>query len=191
MIELSKLEEWEEWIPKGERELYERDPENATVMELKFLTKEKRDHYQRLARKYQGQGLVSSADAKATRTLFSDHVRNIRNMKIGGVEIIDGGQLYDVDGFDLIQVEILDALMQRSSLEVGLAKKLRSASDSMSSHQTANADGGAAVATLQSPPTIQVAPEKSESSDFPMRRSGGSEVVMETPRRSSTSGRQI
>lgn len=159
-IVLSSIEEWEEWIPPGERALFERDPDGATAMDLKFMTKERREHYERLAKRYKGQGMVSSADKKATRQLFDDHVRDIRNLSVGGVEIIDGGQFYDVDGLDVLQLQVIQALMERSTLEEGLAKKLRQASASSLSPLKASGDGDAADATQVSPTITQEEPPK-------------------------------
>jgi hypothetical protein len=135
MRTFTKIDEWELWVPPvdGERELYETDPDEAVTMELRFLTKEQRDYYQRAAERYKRNGRTHSADEKAARQLLDENVRNIKNYGEEGNLVKTGAELFDFDGDNEIAVAVTTALFDRSSLEKGLAKKLRSRSDSCAS----------------------------------------------------------
>jgi hypothetical protein len=145
MRTFTKIDEWELWVPPvdGERELYETDPDEAVTMELRFLTKEQRDYYQRAAERYKRNGRTHSADEKAARQLLDENVRNIKNYGEEGNLVKTGAELFDFDGDNEIAVAVTTALFDRSSLEKGLAKKLRSRSDSCASHRKESDRGDA------------------------------------------------
>lgn len=188
--EFVKVDEWEDWVPpmEGERELYLKDPEDALVMELRFLTKEQRDHYERLANKHRKAGAMSSADVAAMRQMFSDNVRNIRNYIVDGAPVTTGDELFEVNGDTAMIMAVTQALMERSALDKGLAKKLRSGSASTRSRQPTREPGAAPGATPRSTPTIPEVQGRMGIYDCPTEPSAGSEVVIGGPTQSSTLG---
>jgi hypothetical protein len=159
--EFSKLDEWSEWVPAEERDEFESGDGTAMTMELRFLTKEQRDAYSRETERLTKRlGSNNKAVERTARKFLSDNVRNIKNFTDAGAPITDGAQLLDVEGDDKLVAEITQALFDRSSLEAGLAKKLRSPSDSSRMPATSKEDGAAADATQVSPEATQEAQKK-------------------------------
>jgi len=189
--EFIKIDEWEDWVPDldDERDLYRSDPDDALVMELRFMTKEQREHYQRTAEKFKRMGAsVSGSDKRAMRQMIDENVRNVRNYVIAGEPVTTGGGLFDVNGDVLLIVAVTEALTLRSSLDRGLAKKLRSGSGITSSPRTPTRSDGAPDATPPSPPITPAAQAKRASSDCQTPPSAGTEVVIGGPNQPSTLG---
>jgi len=145
------IDEWETWIPDvgNEREIYKVDPDNALTMELRHLTKEQVQQYTNAARRY-----VLSGDETAAKTnidgMIQNHVRNITGYSIDGVAIVTGIDLCE-RGEEVIKSEAIKALLSRSSLDEGLAKKLNPRCASTHSQAQTKKRGDAADATKQSP----------------------------------------
>jgi hypothetical protein len=189
--EFLKIDEWEDWVPPldGERDLYRHEPDEALVMELRFLSKEQREHYQRISEKFQRLGAAASrSDVRSMRQMFVDNVRNVRNYTVDGAPVTTGAELFDVNGDVLLIVAVTEALTLRSTLDRGLSKKLRSGSGITHSRRIPASDGGVPDATPPSTPTIPAASEKRETCDFQTPPSAGTEVVIGGPKQSSTTG---
>jgi hypothetical protein len=189
--EFVKIQEWEDWVPPmdGERDLYQSNPDEAVIMELRFLTKEQRDHYQRISEKYQRMGAATSrSDVRSMRQMFEDNVRNVRNYSVDGAPVTTGGELFDVNGDVHMIAAVAEALTFRASLDRGLAKKLRSGSDSTRSAPTTKSAGAAPAVTPPSNPDIQGALQRAEIYDYQTQQSVESEVVIGGQTQSSTIG---
>lgn len=189
--EFVKIEDWEEWVPPfdGERDLYVSEPGEAVSMELRFLTKEQREHYQRISQKHQKMGgTPTRSDRRAMRQMFEENVRDIRNYVVDGAPVTTGAELYDVEGDSAMHVAVTAALFERSQLDAGLAKKLRSGSASLSSRRTTSDAGAAADATPGSQTTTKGERTTDQISGFPTEPSEPSGDVTPKPTESPTTG---
>lgn len=155
----SKLDDWELFVPKweGQRDAYAAGDDDAVTMEVRLITKEQRDSYQRNHAKMERMGAANAADRKIARDTVADNVRNIKNYTAEGVAVTEGGQLYDLPGMDALLLEAVEAITERSSLEAGLGKRLRLLSDSTQEGQTSKSSGDAADAIPASPQTTPAA----------------------------------
>jgi len=145
------IEEWELYIPKvdDERELFASGDPEAITMEVKFLSKRRAEHYQRLARKMEKGPEHRKRWNTELRKMLVDHVRNITNVTVDdGAVVSNGGDLYDSKEEDL-KTDVARALHEVGHLSEGLGKKLSTPSATSFSRQTNNADGGAQDATPQ------------------------------------------
>jgi hypothetical protein len=140
------IEEWEVYVPGidggRERELLADDPDNALSMEIRFLSKSEKDAYARMARRVEKAKIPGRSEEEHIRRLFLEHVRNVRNYTFNGVPVLDGEAIWNASDSDLC-ADVVMALMDRSSLDKGLRKKLLSPSATSTSRQRTNADGGA------------------------------------------------
>lgn len=129
--EYLRIDEWERWVPDldDERKIAKDDPDKALSMELRFLTREERKRWQRMSRKALTGDISDDEADKSMRELFGTHVRAVQGYVYDGVPVTDGAELFDAAEEDLCQ-SVMVALMRRSSLEEGLAKKLSPLSDS-------------------------------------------------------------
>jgi len=173
----SKIDEWELWVPPldDEREIYKEDPTQAVTMELRFLTKEQRDYYQRIAERTRRSGAVKSADVQAIRQMFADNVRNVTNYEPAGEPVTDGADVFDADGDQPMINAVTEALLLRSSLEAGLAKKLRLRSGSCASRLNRKENGVAQDAIKASIPTRKVIREPAVTIGYQTEQSESSE----------------
>ena len=141
------IDEWELYVPDvgDERKIYKDDPDDALTCEVRFLSKHELDRYNRIAERAKRSG-PTKADTDHVKALLSDNVRNVRNYSINGTPITDGSGIYEASllGDGDILLDVVSALVKRSSLEAGLAKKLRSPSGSPSSQAQRSDDGDAA-----------------------------------------------
>jgi len=155
-IDRAVLEEWEEYVPdvEGQRELFLDEPMEAVTVELRRVSKAELKRYHRASTRASNGGTLTDADLKLARDMFVDHVRNVKNYRIGGVAVLDGGELYDTDDIDLIR-DISTALVNRGVLDKGLAKKLKPLCGSCCSGESAMI-GGVPLVTTQS---VQTTPE--------------------------------
>lgn len=153
--EYLRIDEWERWIPDldNERKLH---PDKALSMELRFMTREERKRWQRMCRQTITGSISDEENDKAMRALFRSHVRAVRGYVYDGDEVTTGEELFEAAEDDLC-VAVVDALMCRSSLEAGLAKKLSPPSDSSCSELNPSEGGGAADVTQASPETTRAA----------------------------------
>lgn len=156
-----KIDEWEIWIPDivlneqnekyptavTERDLYRLDPNEALSMEIRHLSKAEVRALQDTANAFMLRGKMEKEDEKHARSLLADNVRNIKNYTIGEIRITDGTGLYD-HGEGVLCNEASRALVSRSSLDAGLAKKLKSPSACKCSEDQ-SADGDVRVVTPQ------------------------------------------
>jgi hypothetical protein len=167
-------ETWEKWIPDvdNERKIAKKKPDRALSVELKFLTKDEKNAYERMANAALAGGIDEKEQDCHMRELFRTHVRNIKNYVYDGIEITTGEQLYDCDEIDLIGA-ITSALSRRSRLEEGMAKNLCIRSDSLSSHQTESDRGDAQGATRASTQTTQEATTPLQICDSQTKKSAG------------------
>lgn len=177
--ERSAIELWELYVPKvdDERQIFVENESSALCMELRHLTKRERDHYSTIASRA-GKSIESRQRAEsAMQELFESHVRNVRNYKIGEMQIQTGLDLYE-HGEEDIKTDVTLALFDRGHLEDGLAKKLRSLSASCCSQQKSNAGGDVRPAIQQSAQTTQgIQTPKILSSDWPTLTNDGIEIA--------------
>jgi hypothetical protein len=180
-----QLDQWETWVPDvmttegaNEREIFKHNPEEALAMELRFLSLEKRKKYERIASASLRVGLVDDDKAEQyMRQLFADHVRSVKNYWMDGKPVTTGEQLFDAAETDLM-LEVTRALLHRSALDRGLAKKLKRGSVSFSSEAKSSETGAAADVTPRSPQIIPVGSEKRiQNSGSPMQSSENSEAA--------------
>jgi hypothetical protein len=154
------IDEWELWIPPlgDEREIFEHDPDQAVTMEIRHLvTKEQRDHYNRIAERYKKTGAAGSAEIQSMRQMFADNVRNVKNYGTADHPITNGAEMFDFEGDNAMIDAVTLALLSRSRLDEGLAKKLKSGSGTSTEPRSPSEGGAARLATLQSTPSTRAA----------------------------------
>ena len=128
----AQINEWEVYVPDvdNERELFEETPDEALTVEVKHLSrKQLNDVLAASERTTKRNGKASKADEKLVEKMFRDNVRSVSNFTIGNESIETGAQLYEQGDPDLI-ADISKALVDRASLDKGLAKNLQSGSAS-------------------------------------------------------------
>lgn len=150
------IDEWEVYVPGidggRERELLADDPEHVLTMEIRFLSKAEKDAYARMARRIEKSKIPGRSEEEHIKRLFTEHVRNVKNYTFNGVPVTDGAELWEAGDSD-IAADVVMALMDRSSLDKGLRKKLLSPSATSTLRQRTNAAGGAPGVTGASPAT--------------------------------------
>lgn len=143
------IDEWEVYVPDigDERQLFVVDPDQAVTMELRFMTKREREHFQRVAERAE-KGPVERKRAEGElKKMLSEHVRNITNVTVNdGHPVVSGADLWECDE-ERLKADVARALMEIGFLEEGLAKKLSTPSASSFLRQTINAGGDAHSAT--------------------------------------------
>ena len=153
-----EIDEWEPYVPGidggRERELFLDDPDTTLTVEIKFLSKNEKDSYARIARRAERMKTPGKSEEEHIRRLFRDHVRNVRNYVFNGVPVTGGEELFDASDADLTS-DVVMAMMDRSSLERGLAKKLRSPSVTPSLPRKTSAVGAALAVTGVLPQALQ------------------------------------
>lgn len=123
----SMIEEWETYVPGIEESLdrSEYDEEDAFSVELRFLTARELKEYERMLHSITHKSQIRKAAAEYARKMFCDNVRNVRNYAPCGVDITTSDDLWN-DGEPHVINDITAAMKDRSKLEEGLAKKLKS-----------------------------------------------------------------
>lgn len=179
-ISREAIDEWEEYVPdvEGQRELFFDDPDEAMTVEIRFLSRDDLKQYTRaIERANRGQP-ASKADTKLAEQMFSENVRNVRNLVIADVPIETGADLYASNEVELLR-DISEALIVRSKIDNGLAKKLRRQCGSPSSRRQNKKDGDAPDATQQSVPTIpEIQDHQMKSNDCQMPQNDRVETAM-------------
>lgn len=127
-------EDWTTYVPNvgSERELYSEDEtrDQAITCEIHFLTESELKRFRRAERLADG-NIGAMRAVKAVTQLFAKNVKNVTNMDSPetGEPITTGEDLFRYGDNDIV-VDIAKAITERSVLEAGAAKKLRSPSDS-------------------------------------------------------------
>lgn len=121
------LDEWVEYIPDvwGERALAETRPGECIRMQIKYMTRKLRKKHEMLFRKaMRSGGVLDDADAESVKLIFAEHVKDIVNVDDPdtGNPIVTGEDLAEC-GETPLTIDVLLAIVNRSALEAGLAKK--------------------------------------------------------------------
>lgn len=184
----TSIDEWELYIPNvgDEQQMFADGNPEAITMELCFLSKREREHFQRVAAKAEKGPEQRKRAEKELRRMLEEHVRDIANVTIdGGTSVVTGSELYDSDEED-IKRDVAEALMSIGHLEEGLGKKLSTPSATSSSRQTSNTVGGAQDVTLQSSQGTQGTQNtKIQNSGLTMTANDASGIATENQERRS------
>jgi len=148
-INFDRFDEWERWIPSLSGERRKPDADVAS-MEIRFMTRAERKRFQRLSVSAAMETMSEAEHDKALRGILDSHIRNIENLTSNGTPITEGSVLLDVDD-DTFVDEVVNAMVSRSTLEAGLAKKLLSPSGSKSLAPNHSTDGDVPAVTPLSP----------------------------------------
>lgn len=152
----SVIEEWEVYVPDVDdgADRAEFDEAEAFTVEIRYLTARDVKQYERILRTAKTRSEMDRVAEEYARRMFCDNVRNVRNYAPRGVDITTSEEVWN-EGEPCVINDITRAMRERSRLEAGLAKKLRSQSATSSSGRPSNDDGGARGATQASSPTTQ------------------------------------
>jgi hypothetical protein len=184
---------WERWVPdyRGERELFKARPDEAMSMEVRFMTLAERKRHERVAAQMFRGAISDDRGDEYMAELFGSHVRDVRNLIVGDTPITTGDELLAflvANGESDLAYAITEALAKRSSLEAGLAKKLRCGSDSGSSVRSRSANGGARDATQVSPSATLGEAVRSVTYDYQTQTSDASAGAIDIPIELPTTG---
>lgn len=125
------IDEWELYVPGidngAERQLFEDKPEEAFTVEIRHLSDREINQYERILYRVRNQGQVAEAAETFAKKLFCENVRNVKNYAPRGTGLTTSEEVWAA-GEKCVVDDIVEAIRQRSRLEDGLAKKLRSRS---------------------------------------------------------------
>ena len=148
-----QIEEWEIYVPgvDDDADRIDFEEDEAFTVELRFLSARQVKEYERILRKAKHKSEIPGLAEEYARRRFCDNVRNVRNYAPRGVDLTTAEEVWQ-EGEPAVINDINAAMQDRSRLEAGLAKKLRSASATSSSPPPSSVDGGAHDATTTSIP---------------------------------------